>query len=124
MSSRRPVNVFTLGAVYIQLLRLLRLEDHPTFAKPSDPSLFILRFCHKLNIGAPDSRLVLQVGRAVLVPLGTCPCVLARPAFVARACDPKPCPCCEHALPWAASGATTHQPIRPSVRRSPTPRRG
>lgn len=45
------VNVFTLGAVYIQLLRLLRLEDHPTYAKPMDPSLFIQRFCEQLRLG-------------------------------------------------------------------------
>lgn len=44
--------MFTLGAVYIQLLRVLRLEDHPTFAKPADPSLFIHRFCAKLGLGA------------------------------------------------------------------------
>jgi len=43
--------VFTLGAVYIQLLRLLRLEDHPQFAKPTDPSLFLHRFCAQLDLG-------------------------------------------------------------------------
>jgi hypothetical protein len=48
---RRQVNVFTLGAVYVQLLRLLRLEDHPTFAKPTDPSLYLHRFCTKLALG-------------------------------------------------------------------------
>lgn len=48
------VNVFSLGAVYVQLLRLLRLEDHPTFAAPSDPSLFLSRFCDKLKLGPPE----------------------------------------------------------------------
>ena len=27
------VNVFTLGAVYLQLTKLLRLDDHPTLCK-------------------------------------------------------------------------------------------
>ena len=48
------VSVFTLGSVYVQLLRLLRLEDHPTFAAPSDPSLFLSRFCDKLRLGPPE----------------------------------------------------------------------
>ena len=35
----------------MQLLRLLRLEDHPVFAKPADPSLFLHRFAGKLDLG-------------------------------------------------------------------------
>ncbi|KAJ9512588.1 hypothetical protein QJQ45_018910 [Haematococcus lacustris] len=45
------VNVFVLGAVYLQLLRLFCLEDYPTFSKPQDPSLYLHRFVDKLKFG-------------------------------------------------------------------------
>ena len=44
-------NVYVLGAVFLQLCRLLRLEQHPLVSKPIDPSLFIHRFADKLNLG-------------------------------------------------------------------------
>ena len=44
-------NVYVLGAVFLQLCRLLRLEQHPLMQKPIDPSLFIHRFADKLNLG-------------------------------------------------------------------------
>ena len=44
-------NVYVLGAVFLQLCRLLRLEQHPLISKPIDPSLFIHRFADKLNLG-------------------------------------------------------------------------
>lgn len=44
-------NVYVLGAVFLQLCRLLRLEQHPLISKPIDPSLFIHRFADKLNFG-------------------------------------------------------------------------
>lgn len=37
--------------MYVGLLKLLRLEAHPTFTKPIDPSLYLTRFVDKLNIG-------------------------------------------------------------------------
>ena len=37
------VNVYKLGAVYLQLTKLLRLEDHPCLTRPIDPCLYIHR---------------------------------------------------------------------------------
>ena len=45
------VNLYLLGAVYIQLVKLLRLEEHPSFIRPVDPSLYIHRFADKLGFG-------------------------------------------------------------------------
>ncbi|XP_002970826.2 transcription factor IIIB 60 kDa subunit [Selaginella moellendorffii] len=47
-SDSLQVNVYVLGAVFMQLCRLLRLEEHPIMAKPVDPSLFIHRFTDRL----------------------------------------------------------------------------
>ena len=44
-------NVYVLGAVFLQLCRLLRLEQHPLISKPIDPSLFIHRFADRLTLG-------------------------------------------------------------------------
>jgi hypothetical protein len=44
----RQVNVYKLGAVYLQLTKLLRLEDHPCLTRPIDPCLYIHRFAEKL----------------------------------------------------------------------------
>ena len=33
-----------LGAVFLQLCKVLRLEEHPIVQKPVDPSLFIDKF--------------------------------------------------------------------------------
>ncbi|CAM6045963.1 unnamed protein product [Sphagnum compactum] len=44
-------NVYVLGAVFLQLCQLLRLEQHPIMQKPVDPSLFIHRFADRLNFG-------------------------------------------------------------------------
>eukprot|EP00249_Psilotum_nudum_P013176 c24196_g1_i1 orf=436-1803(+) len=41
-------NVYLLGAVFLQLCRLLRLEQHTFMQKPVDPSLFIHRFTDRL----------------------------------------------------------------------------
>lgn len=41
-------NVYVLGAVFLQLCRLLSLEQHPIMQKPVDPSLFIHRFTDRL----------------------------------------------------------------------------
>ena len=48
-SDSLQVNVFTLGAVFLQLAKLLRLEEHPLFSKPVDPSLYIHRFADRMN---------------------------------------------------------------------------
>ncbi|KAG9452046.1 hypothetical protein H6P81_004950 [Aristolochia fimbriata] len=42
------VNVYVIGAVFLQLCKLLRLEEHPIVQKPIDPSLFIDRFTERL----------------------------------------------------------------------------
>lgn len=44
-------NVYVLGAVFLQLCRLLRLEQHPILQRPVDPSLFIHRFADRLEFG-------------------------------------------------------------------------
>ncbi|VFQ85995.1 unnamed protein product [Cuscuta campestris] len=42
------INVYVLGAVFLQLCKLLSLEEHPIVQKPVDPSLFIHRFVNRL----------------------------------------------------------------------------
>ena len=43
--------MYALGAVFLQLCRLLRLENTPLMQRPVDPSLFIHRFADKLDLG-------------------------------------------------------------------------
>ena len=92
VSDALQANVFALGAVFLQLCRLLRLDSHPAVARPVDPSLFIHRFADRLQLGraaapvaATALRLVasmkrdwLQTGRR---PAGVCGAAL----FVAAA---------------------------------------
>ncbi|GFR43136.1 hypothetical protein Agub_g4153 [Astrephomene gubernaculifera] len=49
-SDQLSVNVYALGAVFLQMLRLLRLDEHATFTKPIDPSLFMNRFVDRLRL--------------------------------------------------------------------------
>lgn len=42
------VNVYVLGAVFLQLCKVLHLQEHPIVQKPVDPSLFIHRFANGL----------------------------------------------------------------------------
>lgn len=44
------IDVFVLGAVFLQLAKLLRLEEHPVFCKPVDPSLYIHRFVERMEL--------------------------------------------------------------------------
>lgn len=53
-SDALQVNVFTLGAVFLQLAKLLRLEDHPLFSKPVDPSLYIHRFADRMEFPSKE----------------------------------------------------------------------
>ncbi|GAU44573.1 hypothetical protein TSUD_139460 [Trifolium subterraneum] len=39
---------YALGAVFLQLCKLLRLQNHPIVQKPVDPSLFISKFTNNL----------------------------------------------------------------------------
>ncbi|XP_061356758.1 uncharacterized protein LOC133301158 isoform X2 [Gastrolobium bilobum] len=41
-------NVYVLGAVFLQLCKVLRLEEHPIVQKPVDPSLFIYKYTNNL----------------------------------------------------------------------------
>ena len=50
-SDALQVNVYVLGAVFLQLCRLLRLEDHPALARPVDPCLYLHRFADRLGLG-------------------------------------------------------------------------
>ncbi|CAN4111900.1 unnamed protein product [Withania somnifera] len=47
-SEHLRINVYILGAVFLQLCKILHLEDHPIVQKPVDPSLFIHRFTDRL----------------------------------------------------------------------------
>eukprot|EP00252_Welwitschia_mirabilis_P026349 TRINITY_DN8639_c0_g1_i1.p1 TRINITY_DN8639_c0_g1~~TRINITY_DN8639_c0_g1_i1.p1 ORF type:complete len:666 (+),score=178.80 TRINITY_DN8639_c0_g1_i1:307-2304(+) len=49
------INVYVLGAVFLQLCKLMRLEQHPIVQKPVDPSLFIHRFADRL-VGRSTTR--------------------------------------------------------------------
>ncbi|XLR48940.1 hypothetical protein HN51_033188 [Arachis hypogaea] len=42
------INVYVLGAVFLQLCKVLRLEEHPIVQKPVDPSLFIYKYTNNL----------------------------------------------------------------------------
>lgn len=54
-------NVYALGSVFLQLLKVLRLEEHPIARKLVDPSLFIFKFTHTLlkqrNVAVSESAL-------------------------------------------------------------------
>ncbi|XP_059639191.1 transcription factor IIIB 60 kDa subunit-like [Cornus florida] len=42
------INVYVLGAVFLQLCKLLSVQDHPIVQKPVDPSLFMSMFTSRL----------------------------------------------------------------------------
>ncbi|KAK9838597.1 hypothetical protein WJX84_010152 [Apatococcus fuscideae] len=50
-SDALSINMFELGSVFLSLLLLLRLEQHPVFARPVDPSLYLHRYAGRLNLG-------------------------------------------------------------------------
>ncbi|PIA25104.1 hypothetical protein AQUCO_12500013v1 [Aquilegia coerulea] len=54
-SEELRVNVYVLGALFLQLCEKLRLEKHPILMKPVDPSLFISRFTDRLLGGGNDN---------------------------------------------------------------------
>ncbi|XP_058087602.1 transcription factor IIIB 60 kDa subunit isoform X2 [Magnolia sinica] len=62
------INVYVLGAVFLQLCKLLRLEEHPIVQKPVDPSLFIHRFTER-DYFKLSLNMDLQTGRK---PSGLC----------------------------------------------------
>ncbi|CAL0299211.1 unnamed protein product [Lupinus luteus] len=47
-SNHLRTNVYVLGAVFLQLCKVLRLEEHPIVQKPVDPSLFIYKYTNNL----------------------------------------------------------------------------
>ncbi|KAL5075568.1 hypothetical protein RYX36_014552 [Vicia faba] len=81
-SNSLRTNVYVLGAVFLQLCKVLRLENHPIVQKLVDPSLFIYKFTNNLlkqrnvavsetalNIIASMKRDWMQTGRK---PSGLC----------------------------------------------------
>ncbi|XP_057497784.1 uncharacterized protein LOC130782475 isoform X2 [Actinidia eriantha] len=48
LSDYLKINVYVLGSTFLQLCKLLSLEEHPIVQKPVDPSLFIHRFANRL----------------------------------------------------------------------------
>jgi hypothetical protein len=64
--------VYKLGAVYLQLTKLLRIEDHPSLTRPIDPSLYIHRFVEKLEV--PHATVRGSDGKALRVGLPRCWC--------------------------------------------------
>ncbi|CAG9462851.1 unnamed protein product [Pedinophyceae sp. YPF-701] len=50
-SDALQVNVYTLGAVFLELIKRLRWEGHHVLRKPVDPSLYIHRFVDALEFG-------------------------------------------------------------------------
>nr|GLL27281.1 hypothetical protein M569_03986 [Ipomoea trifida] len=57
------INVYVLGAVFLQLCKLLSLEERPIVQKPVDPSLFIHRFTDHLSkiIDVKQRKMIIQV---------------------------------------------------------------
>ncbi|KAH6772246.1 hypothetical protein C2S51_010650 [Perilla frutescens var. frutescens] len=47
-SEHLRINVYVLGAVFLQLCKILRLDQNPVLLKLADPSLFIHRFADRL----------------------------------------------------------------------------
>ncbi|KAH6782933.1 hypothetical protein C2S52_007892 [Perilla frutescens var. hirtella] len=47
-SEHLRINVYVLGAVFLQLCKILRLEENPVLLNLADPSLFIHRFADRL----------------------------------------------------------------------------
>ncbi|KAL6540802.1 hypothetical protein OROMI_024685 [Orobanche minor] len=62
-SEHLRINVYVLGAVFLELCKLLSLVEHPIVRKPVDPSLFIHRFTDRLFGGRKPgvSRTALQI---------------------------------------------------------------
>ncbi len=48
-SDHLSINIYVLGAVYLQMLRLFRLDAFPVFTKPIDPSLYLHRFVDRMR---------------------------------------------------------------------------
>ena len=64
-SDALQTNVYVLGSVFLQLCRLLRLEQHPIMQRPVDPSLFIHRFADKLDLGRKSNAVATTALRLV-----------------------------------------------------------
>ncbi|XP_024973892.1 transcription factor IIIB 60 kDa subunit isoform X1 [Cynara cardunculus var. scolymus] len=57
-SSELGVSVYELGTVYLQLCKLLSLQDHPFVQKPVDPSLFMHRYTSGLIKGDGNKKVL------------------------------------------------------------------
>ncbi|XP_022970642.1 transcription factor IIIB 90 kDa subunit-like [Cucurbita maxima] len=60
------INVYVLGAVFLQLCKVLRLEEHPIVQKLVDPSLFIDKYTQCLLGGMKDDGMKKEVSRTAL----------------------------------------------------------
>ncbi|XP_076906509.1 transcription factor IIIB 70 kDa subunit-like [Bidens hawaiensis] len=56
-SSELGASVYELGTVYLQLCKLLSLQDHEFIQKPTDPSLFMHRYTSGLLKGGNNTKL-------------------------------------------------------------------
>lgn len=65
-SDQLSLNVYTLGATYLHLLRTLRLTDMSTFTKPVDPSLYLHRFADRLKVAADKKQVCTVLGMRVV----------------------------------------------------------
>ena len=76
LSDHLSINVYTLGGVYLELVKLFRLDDHPAFTRPIDPSLFLHRFVDRLKFGDKAPVCVWGGGSQaqVSVPVSVCVC--------------------------------------------------
>ncbi|XP_051148845.1 transcription factor IIIB 60 kDa subunit isoform X2 [Andrographis paniculata] len=70
-SEQLSINVYVLGAVFLQLCKVLYLQEHPIVQKPVDPSLFIHRFTDRLFGGRKpvDSTRISQTALRVVASM-------------------------------------------------------
>ncbi|XP_072950921.1 transcription factor IIIB 60 kDa subunit isoform X1 [Typha angustifolia] len=62
------INVYVLGAVFLQLCKILRLAEHPIVQKLIDPSLFIHRFTERL-LGGKKNNAVSETALRILASM-------------------------------------------------------
>lgn len=60
------VNVYVLGSTYLRLVERLRLNTHPVFCRPVDPTLYMDRYAAKLNIPSNKHAPVAETARQLV----------------------------------------------------------
>ncbi|XP_050144094.1 transcription factor IIIB 60 kDa subunit isoform X2 [Malus sylvestris] len=66
-SNYLKINVYVLGAVFLQLCKTLRLNEHPIVQKPVDPSWFIHKFTESLPGGT--NKRVMQTALRIITSM-------------------------------------------------------